>query len=240
MYTWGYIKEATLAKMDISVEQAIEMNLVNKMPFYANEAITYITSSIKAKRAYAEFDVADTEFMIRYLKEKYKLDDVSFLFKPPCDKTSLSENQFNALNEYNSHYYVNQVVKFPSDFMMWSDDPNYILVKNYFGNLEWKQLEDTTYQTYNGNSLIFTEPGYYRMAYCAKWFKIYPTTDDNEELDCPDDILEAIPSYIASQLYKIDDETKSAYLRNEYEMMLARIEENDYSSNKVFQIGGGW
>lgn len=240
MYTWGYIKEAALAKMDLSLEQAIEMNLVNKMPFYANEAITYITSSIKAKRAYAEFDVRDLNETLNCVKEKYKLDDVSFLFKQPCDKTILSLDQAAALDEYNSHYCVNQVIKFPSDFVMWSDDPNYILVKNCFCNFEWKELEDTVYQTYNGNSLIFVEPGYYRMAYKAKWFKIYPTTSDEEELDCPDDILEAIPSYIASQLYKIDDETKSAYLRNEYEMMLARIEENDYSSNKTFHIGGGW
>ena len=52
MYTWGYIKEATLAKMDLTVQQAIDMGLINKMPFYANEAVTQITAAVKPKRQY--------------------------------------------------------------------------------------------------------------------------------------------------------------------------------------------
>lgn len=67
-----------------------------------------------------------------------------------------------------------------------------------------------------------------------------PTTQDDVELDIPDDILVCLPSYIASQLFKIDDEQKSSIYRNEYEMALARINENDYATNKVINNGGDW
>lgn len=239
MYTWGYIKEATLAKMDISVEQAIDQNLMNKMPFYANEAITQITASIKPKRAYAEFEVIREGPFVEELVKKYQLDDTSFLYNQPCDESTLTASQKSALHDYNSHKYVNRPIQFPDDFFAWSDEISYKAPYKSF-HYGFEQMSPEDYKTYGGNKIIFLRIGFYRVAYYAKWFKILPTTDDDFELDCPDDILECLPSYIASQLYKIDDEVKSAILRNEYEMMIARIDENDYASNKVMQIGGDW
>lgn len=239
MYTWGYIKEATLAKMDLTVAQAVDMGLMNKMPFYANEAITYITSAIKARRTYAEYDCRDRDKVLKEIENEYHFDDLSFLLNPPCDKTILSTDQAAALEEYESHVYVGDTIKFPDDFVMWSDDINFRAPYKGF-HYGFEEMSDNDYQTLTGNSFMFMRPGYYRMAYKARWFKILPTTSDEVELDCPDDILEALPSYIASQLYKIDDETKSAILRNEYEMLIARIDENDYASNKHMKIGGDW
>ena len=239
MYTWGYIKEAALAKMDLSVNQAVDMGLMNKMPFYANEAITHITSAIKAKRAYVEYECRDRDVVLCELKEKYHLDDVSYLLKQPCDKSTLSSDQLSALDEYNSYVYVGDTIKFPDDFVMWSDDINFRAPYKGF-HFGFSEASDEDYQTLTGNSFMFMKTGYYKMAYKAKWFKILPTTLDSFELDCPDDILECLPTYIASQLYKIDDETKSAILYNQYEMMLARIDENDYASNKRMKVGGDW
>lgn len=239
MYTWGYIKEATLAKMDLSVDQAIQMRLINKMPFYANEAITHITSAIKAKRAYAEYDVKNKDEILCKLKEQYKFDDISFLLNPPCDTSSLSSDQLQALKEFNKYVYVGDVIKFPDDFVMWSDDIIYRAPYRGF-HFGFSEASDDCYQTLSGNTFMFCETGYYKMPYKAKWFKILPTTLDDFEIDCPDDIVECLPSYIASQLYKIDDETKSAILYNQYEMMLSRIDENDYASNKVMKVRGDW
>lgn len=237
MYTWGYIKEAALAKMDMSVEDAINMGLINKMPFYANEAVTYITASIKARRTYADFDIRDFHKTIRRISEKFHLEDVSFLFKKPCDKTTLNLDEGGALTEFEQHLYTQTPISFPNDFFAWSDDINYKFDKC---EKEWKEASDRDYTTYGSNKIMFNNPGLYRMAYLAKWFKILPTTDDDYELDCPDDILECIPTYIASQLYKIDDEVKSGILRNEWEMAISRIDENDYSSNKIIKDRGEW
>lgn len=235
MYTWGYIKEAALAKMDLTVEQAINMNLISKMPFYANEAITQITASIKAKRCYTDYTVYDREEMKLYLKKEYNLSDIAFLDTPDTDTSTLTDNELAAYNIYTSCNYTYDMLEFPKDFFAWSDDIVYTQKCN-----KLVEASDFDYTTYGSNKIMFKTPGTYKFPYLAKWFKIFPTTDDDFELDCPDDILDAIPSYIASQLYKIDDETKSAILRNEYEMAIARIEENDYSTNKTISIGGNW
>ena len=80
----------------------------------------------------------------------------------------------------------------------------------------------------------------YFISYNARWYTFNKSLPDDEVIDVPNDILECIPSYIASQLFKIDDEQKSAIYRNEYEMAIARINENDYSTNKVFDGRGDW
>lgn len=239
MYTWGYIKEATLAKMDISVDEAINMGLMNKMPFYANEAITQITSSVKPKRAYAEFNVIEELPFVKKLSEKYNLNSMEFLYRVPCDESILTADEKSALAEYRKYSYTNRAVQFPDDFFAWSDEISYKCGYNGFP-YGWAEVSDADYKTYGDSKLFFVNPGYYRMAYHAKWFKILPTTDDNFELDCPDDILECLPSYIASQLYKIDDEVKSGILKNEFEMLLARVDENDYATNKTIADRRGW
>lgn len=237
MYTWGYIKDATLAKMDLKANQAVEMGFVNKMPFYANEAVTQITAAIKAKRSFAEFEVAKRGPTLELIKRFYKLDDVSFLLEQPCDKSSLSVEQQKALDNYNRFKYVGDVVKFPDDFFAWSDDMSFMYD---FDKQTWVNTNDDFFETYGGNSLIFKQVGKFRIAYKARWFKILPTTSDEMELDAPDDILECLPSYIASQLYKVDDEVKSGILRNEFEMMVARIDENDYQTNRTMMDRRDW
>ena len=74
MLTWGYIKEATLAKMDLTLDAAIDQGLINKVVYYANEALTEITSTIKANKKYAEFKALPTvaremKFSEQYVKE---------------------------------------------------------------------------------------------------------------------------------------------------------------------------
>ena len=83
MYTWGYIKDATLAKMDFTANQAIDMGLVDKMPYYANEALTQITSAIKPNRKYIDFLVLDKDVVIKKIAEKLKNQDLSFLINQP-------------------------------------------------------------------------------------------------------------------------------------------------------------
>ena len=56
-YTWGYVKDASLAKLDLTEEEADTQNLLSRFPFYANEVITQICSSIKPKYTFAEFEI---------------------------------------------------------------------------------------------------------------------------------------------------------------------------------------
>ena len=68
MYTWGYIKDVCLAKMDLDENEATVQNLLSRFPFYANEVITQVCSSIKPKYSFEEFiveekDVNDNEYI---------------------------------------------------------------------------------------------------------------------------------------------------------------------------------
>lgn len=240
MLTWGYIKEATLAKMDLTVDAAIDQGLMNKIPYYANEALTEITSAIKANKKYAEFKVHNKEYVKNYLKEKYGFNNVNFLDDGTPDY-KLTSYELEAKETFNQYVYTGDTVKMPEDFVSWSNDINLQLY-----NSDWVSIGDRAYLQ-RGNYIIFNEncfeynqPVIVRIAYNARWFLFSSTTDDTEELDIPDDILLCLPSYIASQLFKIDDEQKSTIYRNEYEMALARINENDYSTNKVFDGRGDW
>lgn len=239
MITWGYIKQATLAKMDLSVDAAVDQGLIEKMPFYANEALTEITSAIKAKRAYTDFKVADRDAVLKCIAQTYGQEAMYFVLDHPCDLNRATEDQLNALKVYEHYVYVGDTIKMPDDFVAWSDDTNWKVTKDCNGQDMLEPLKDTEFAQ-RGNKLIFMKPCICKIAYFAKWFFFTPTTQDDVELDIPDDILVCLPSYIASQLFKIDDEQKSSIYRNEYEMALARINENDYATNKVINNGGDW
>lgn len=239
MITWGYIKQATLAKMDLSVDAAVDQGLIEKMPFYANEALTEITSAIKAKRAYADFKVADRDAVLNCIAQTYGQEAMYFVLDHRCDLSTATEDQLNALKVYEHYVYVGDTVKMPDDFVAWSDDTNWKVVEDCKGQDMLEPLKDTEFAQ-RGNKLIFMKSCICKIAYFAKWFFFTPTTQDDVELDIPDDILVCLPSYIASQLFKIDDEQKSSIYRNEYEIALARINENDYATNKVINNGGDW
>lgn len=196
MYTWGYIKDASLAKLDLDQAEATEMKLINRFPYYANEVITQVCSSIKPKRLYYEVIVTDDK-----VGTLLSIEDVNFIAFSD-DMSTIEEEIYNAriLRECTS--------------------------------------EDLIYKGYK--QFVCLKPGKYHIAYNARWYKFDTSTPDNETLDVPADVLDCIPSYIASQCYKIDDEYKSSVFRNEYEMFLARIDNTDFKTNTTFTIGGDW
>ena len=57
MYTWGYLKDVTLAKLDLTENEATVQNLLSRFPFYANEVITQVCSAIKPKYTFAKFEI---------------------------------------------------------------------------------------------------------------------------------------------------------------------------------------
>ena len=135
-----------------------------------------------------------------------------------------------------------------SDFVAFSNSPSYekIIYKDYFGKEETKLVElHNDILLYHGyNNVMFLKPGNYIISYKARWFTFTTelTNDDKrgEPLDAPDDVLDCIPSYIASQCYKVDDEYKAQVYRNEYEMFLARVDDTDFDGTTTFEIGGDW
>lgn len=212
----------------MSADDAIKMGIVNKFPFYANEALGQITSSIKPKHTYAQFDVVDEAHLLCILQNKYKdIRHWDFLNCDKCNYDSFSQEQIEAYEIYHKYTFVNQPVRMPKDFVEFGDQINYVDICN-----KMVVVTDDEFNTYGGNKVLFLKAGNYHISYNAQWFEFTPQTEDNVELDIPQDILDALPSYIVSQCFKIDDEQKAQIYRNEFEMFLGRITDDLYYTNK--------
>ena len=264
MFTWGYIKEAALAKLDLTPQEAETQSLISRFYIYANEVITTVCSLYKPSHKYAKFEVLDYPTMWRKVCEEYGdtlnkqiqwdennqvgpyYPDKLFYDKnrPVYEKPEFDQNWEDWYkgtyhmfwDEIESHVYKNlPTYDMPDDFISFGDDVNYEM---QYGNKV--EIYDTDVEYVGDNGLIFSHCGIFYISYNARWFVFTSHTPDSEKLRIPDDILMLIPTYIAQQCYKIDDEYKSAVYRNEYETALARLDDTNMKNTKTFKIGGGW
>lgn len=242
MYTWGYIKDAALAKLDLDEKSAIEQNLINRFPYYANEAMTQICSAIKPKYAYYTFTVynsaKDAKISIN-AKYNVDIDTISMSY------INFTDNEKMALQEYNEvlskDLYVNTLIKMPEDFISFGNGVNTVTYQDAF-RIMYKDVEayDSDFIQQGYNYVKCRHSGTFTISYNARWLMFNTSFNDTVKLDAPLDVLDCIPSYIASQCYKIDDEVKANIFRNEYEMFLARIDASDYRNTTTITIDGGW
>lgn len=206
MYTWGYLKNSILAKLDLDEEEAIRLNYLERFIIYANEAMTMICSTVKPKRTFFEFEIhAD------------KYDENNILIPSNLGK----------------------FIEMPNDFISFGDDLNTIEEDIGYGDIMLRQSSDEDFRYFGYNKIMCYSLGKYSISYNARWLT-FNLNDGDVELNAPIDVLECIPTYVASQCMKVDDEQKAAMLRNEFEMLMARIDDSDYKSNKTFTIGGDW
>lgn len=138
---------------------------------------------------------------------------------------------------------VGKAIKITDDknFISFGDDINTI-TRNEFGMTLTEEAHDRDFLYHGYNEIIPFTTGTFMISYNARWisFDFSSSQYDDVELDAPADVLECLPSYIASQCMKVDDDYKASVLRNEFEMMLARIDDTHYKTNKTFVIGGDW
>lgn len=200
MYKWRYIIDATLAKLDLTEDDAADQNLLSRFSFYANEAMTQICSSVKPKNVYVDFEITDS-FTVKEMPEDFIRfgDDVNYYREFGLDK------------EY-----------------------DYLLMNNF------REASDDEFVYYGYNKLLFKKPGSYKISYDARWLVFDKSLTPDSLLNVPADILDCLPSYIASQCFKVDDEVKSSIFRNEFEMAVARIDNTNYKNSKTFKLGGDW
>lgn len=194
MYTWGYIKENTLSKLNLTEEEANQQNFLSRFPYYANEAMTQICSAIKPR-------------------EKFFV---------------------TVIGEHN----LGLIGKMPEDFVSFSDSPIYFSPDpEEFG---YGVVSDSIISYHGYNEFSCNRIGFYKIPYNARWIFFTKDLHNDTVIDAPADVCDALPSYIASQCLKIDDEAKAAIYRNEYEMFLARLDDTSVRLQKEMYIGGGW
>lgn len=244
MYTWGYLKENILSKLNLDEESANQQGFLSRFPYYANEAMTQICSAIKPKDTQYEILVVYSMPDDYYFTKNYNTKDlviyndtvyrclISCIGVPPIDST-----YWKAICTSDVVFVVNTLITFPDDFIAFDDD---VAQAKFIEYMPFVEVYDDELEYVGYNQVICKRVGTYKIPYKARWFFFTKELQNSVVIPAPADICEAIPSYVVSQCYKIDDEIKAAIYRNEYEMFLARIDDTSFKAQRTFHIGGGW
>ena len=191
-YTWGYLKENALSKLNLTEEEANQQDFLSRFPYYANEAMTQLCSVRPDEKL---FYIVVTD-----------------------------EN-------------LNTAISLPDDFISFNDaSPIYRAENERLGTA----VGDDFVEYIGYNKISCKVPGIYHIPYNARWFFFTKELQNADIITAPADICEAIPSYVASQCLKIDDELKAAIYRNEFEVFLSRVDDTSFRRQRDFCIGGGW
>ena len=109
------------------------------------------------------------------------------------------------------------------------DKPYYLQVSSYYQEAD-KALV-----------LQRSEPGTYTVYYKAYPSHITLDTPDDYELALDPEVATLLPMYMASQLYKDDDNSISTVYRNEWEVAFERLSQNSNAPHKEeFTSESGW
>ena len=232
MYTYGYIKDAILKKLNLTEAEALEQNLLDTFIYNINECLSQIASTIKPDFKTKEVFVYHGQVPI---PEELQIED-----NIPVDVRLEKEEK---LKKYLSDKVAeNQLFEMPEDFIAFSGHPVFqeIVPTPFGGHLEPMCEVHEEVVHVDRKHIMFKKPGIYKITYDARWPTFTDKMQDADELDIPTDVLLCIPSYVASQVWKIDDERKANIFRNEFEILFSRINNSDYRGVNTFGVQGGW
>ena len=120
----------------------------------------------------------------------------------------------------------------PDDFLSFADMVNYL-----------DNVADPIIVHITDKTIMLPKKGSYKIFYNALWEPITEDyMNDQEQPDLPIDqsVLNCIPSYVAAQILAEDDVQRSTILKNEYELMLSRLDTNIMYQSNSFKSTGGW
>lgn len=101
----------------------------------------------------------------------------------------------------------------------------YKIDKLYFENYSHELINRTDYILEDAHTLVIDDKlvGNFIMKYQSYPVKIDDDTDDDDEIDLPEEVACILPLYIASQLYKDDDIALATAYRNEFEVAVENL-----------------
>lgn len=248
MFTYGYIREAAMAHMDISEEEAQDMHLFSRFHIFANEAMQAICAS-KPKYQYIEKTVVeeyaplviDEGGIIRLATEDEINWNVEEDGEPTfnmldAESTKAYYNEKNIIKQFESISMTDTFIAFadkqawkytikrpsPEELLSFDESkPSYKLEKD-------KAIVDSDFAYLGKNTLKFYKVGKYEIPAKFMWYRFQSDMSDSTELDMPSDILLTIPLYIAAVCLQIDNPQRAAIKRSEFEMALARCTATDF------------
>jgi hypothetical protein len=121
----------------------------------------------------------------------------------------------------------------PHDLLSFSDEG-----RNEFYNLDGDLLIDPDLLYINSKTLALPRDGTYRLWYNSEYPSITTNADDLTYI--PTNVLKIIPTYVASQLLMSEDPIKATQYKNEFELMLARLDANKPLQAYDIKNNSGW
>lgn len=247
MFTYGYLREAIMARLDIDEEEAEAMHLLERFHIYCNEAMQAICGS-KPQYKYVDVTVVDKNAPLVWDGAFLRLATEAEI-KGEVAATFATEEQ--ARDWYHEHntYLKDEVMYMDDKFLSFADKEAYIeekrkptipqlLEAEAFGK-ELKEVivkraaksdEDFSYVGKNG--LIFHKEGRFYIPARFLWFRFDSGIADEQEIDMPADILLTIPMYVGSICFQIDNPQRAQMMRNEFEIALSRCVNMDFTTLK--------
>lgn len=95
-YTWGYLKENTLSKLNLDEEDANQQNFLSRFPYYANEAMTQICSAIRPDEKLFSIVITDANVNTPIA---FPEDFVSFNDAPPTFRLNATDTEAYAVGD---------------------------------------------------------------------------------------------------------------------------------------------
>ena len=248
MKKWGEIKQATADKMGFVIDE-LDIATVRKFSTWANEALDIIANGVKPKLTSVVITVKENILKGSGFKEAVSVGAPAISYYDDKGKSSLvfaNENTVYFEDEFTQYAYSekkglhrivgnvpNNIIRMPENFLSFAD----MLI--YHDNEVYNDV------VYAGNdSLIFGETGEYLIYYNALWDHIPVFTREegaNDYVINADlSVIRCLPTYIASQALAQDDTQRSVILKNDFELMLSRLDTNIMYQSNSFKSSGGW
>ena len=262
MNTYGYIREATMARLDIDESEAQAMNLLSRFHIYANEAMQAICAS-KPMYKYIEVTVVKELPPIVLDGGSFRLateteinwNEETMGTRPDGILPLMNEERTKEYWHEKNTYLVGEKVKPTSDFIAFANKRCYKRIKLPFNPEQALELEVNPYKlikteeittaivdddfSYVGaNELKFYKPGEYKIPAKFLWHIFVSAESYDEVLDMPADILACIPIYISAVCYQIDNLQKAQIVKQEFELALSRCTSTDFMKNA--EVTSSW
>lgn len=149
--------------------------------------------------------------------------------------------------EHENLFAIGEEVTMPEDFISFGNMTGKCettVIDPYYNTQEIKEEVYTPDHYIKRNAIYFDKPGVYTVHYNALWEEITDDytkyADSGKELPQDKSVLSILPQYIAFNILAQDDIQRSAILKNDYEVLLSRLDTSVQYDTEDYKSSKGW